>query len=74
MKGKIFSGGNRVPGRIISGGGSGRVQPSKTVAPADTEQVITADEGYTSIAEVVVARIPQTYGHIAYNGVSIRVY
>lgn len=55
-------------------GGSGNVQASKTAIPSDVEQTIIPDAGYDGIAQVIVERIPQSYGRIAYNGNSIRVY
>ena len=62
-------------GKVIGGGGSGgRVQPEKTVTPTDNEQIIKADEGYNSLAKIIIEAIPSNYGHIAYNGATIRVY
>lgn len=73
--GRIVGGGSSIHGKVISGGGSGgRVQHEKTVTPTDNEQIIKADEGYNSLAKVVVEAIPSNYGHIAYNGATIRVY
>ena len=61
-------------GKVIGGGSGGRVQPEKTVTPTDNEQIIKADEGYNSLAKIIVEAIPSNYGHIAYNGATIRVY
>ncbi len=61
-------------GKVIGGGGSGAVQSEKVVTPTDEEQTITADEGYNSLAKIIVEAIPNNYGHIAYDGSSIRVY
>lgn len=61
-------------GKVIGGGGSGRVQSEKTVIPTDAEQVVIADEGYNSIGKVIVEAIPSNYGHIDYNGSYIKVY
>lgn len=53
---------------------AGSVQDSKTAVPGDELQVITPDSGYNALAQVVVEPVPSSYGHIAYNGASLRVY
>ena len=46
---------------------------TKAVTPSDHEQEITPDQGYY-LSKVTVRRIPNYYGHIAYNGGILTVY
>ena len=62
----------QISGKVTVSAGS--VQESKTAVPGDELQVITPDDGYNSLAQVVVEPVPSSYGHIAYNGATLRVY
>lgn len=55
-------------------GNSKKIQETKTVSPADVLQTVEPDEGYDALARIVVKSIPSNYGHIAYDGSTIRVY
>lgn len=41
---------------------------SKDVTPTDEEQTIVADAGFVALSQVTVGAIPNTYGHIVFNG------
>lgn len=62
----------QITGRVNISAGS--VQETKTAIPCDEQQIITPDDGYNALAQVVVEPVPSSYGHIAYNGASLRVY
>lgn len=47
---------------------------TKTVVPTDETQTIMADAGYAGLARVVVEAVPNTYGHISYDGATITIY
>lgn len=72
----------RISGRVSVSGqitgkvniSAGSVQETKTAVPCDEPQVITPDSGYNALAQVVVEPVPSSYGHIAYNGATLRVY
>lgn len=64
--GAIPSLGMAVNGQAIS-------TQTKTVTPSDYEQVIEPDAGYF-LSSVTVRAVPNTYGHIAYNGGILTVY
>lgn len=53
--------------------GMGVATQVKTATPTDTEQVITADEGYY-LSSVTIEAIPSNYGRIGYNGGVLSVY
>lgn len=55
------------------GGGSGTVQPSKSVTPALTAQTVTPDTGYDYLAEVDVAAIPISYEPNAAGGNTVTI-
>lgn len=46
---------------------------TKTVEPADTEQVIVADAGFVALSKVTVGAIPSNYGKISWNGAVLTV-
>ena len=50
-----------------------RVQ-TKTIAPTDEAQVVVPDAGYVGLAQVVVSAVPNTYGHISWDGATLSVY
>jgi len=62
----------QISGKVTVSAGS--VQETKTAIPCDEQQIVTPDDGYNALAQVVVEPVPSSYGHIAYNGASLRVY
>lgn len=46
---------------------------TKSVEPADTEQVIVADAGFVALSKVTVGAIPSNYGKISWNGAYLLV-
>lgn len=47
---------------------------SKSVTPTDNSQIIEADSGYTGLSRVTVEAIPSSYGHIAWDGTTLKVF
>ena len=45
-----------------------------TVTPTDSNQTITPSGDYNGFSKVVVSKIPSNYGHIAWNGMTLKVY
>ena len=45
-----------------------------TVTPTDSNQTITPSGNYNGFSKVVVNAIPSNYGHISWDGSSLRVY
>ena len=45
----------------------------KTVTPTDEVQEIIPDAGYAGLSRVIVEKVPNTYGHVIYNGSSILI-
>lgn len=84
LVGRIVGSGDKTLTAIVGGGGSmsgtvamKRVQDarlqSKTVVPADEEQIVRADSGYVGLKSVTVSAIPSNYGKISFNGYELRV-
>ena len=46
---------------------------TKSVEPADEEQVIVADAGFVALSKVTVGAIPSNYGKISWNGAYLLV-
>ena len=46
---------------------------TKSVEPADEEQVIVADAGFVALSKVTVGAIPSNYGKISWNGACLLV-
>lgn len=62
-----------IPSLGMAVNGQAIVTQAKSVTPSDYEQVIEPDAGYF-LSSVTVAKIPNYYGHIAYNGGILTVY
>ena len=45
----------------------------KTVTPTDEVQEIIPDAGDAGLSRVIVEKVPNTYGHVIYNGSSILI-
>lgn len=46
---------------------------TKSVEPADEEQIIVADAGFVALSKVTVGAIPSNYGKISWNGAYLLV-
>ena len=46
---------------------------TKSVEPADAEQIIVADAGFVALSKVTVGAIPSNYGKISWNGAYLLV-
>ena len=57
---------------VIEREGGGNYQ-DKTVTPAESEQIIRADTGYSGLDTVTVEAIPSNYGLITWDGTTITV-
>lgn len=54
--------------------GSERVTlQAKSATPTSSQQVITADEGYTGLSQVTVAKVPYTEGENAAGGITVTI-
>lgn len=62
-----------IPSLGMTVNGQATATQTKTVTPSDYDQVIEPDAGYL-LSKVTVAKIPNYYGHIAYNGGILTVY
>lgn len=51
---------------------TGRLQTREAV-PTNKEQIITPEEGYAGMRQVIVHKIPNNYGKITYDGAKIIV-
>ena len=60
-------------GRKITGVAAQVHNQSKSVIPADNQQIIEMDSGYTGLSRVVVEAIPSSYGHITWDGTTLTV-
>lgn len=45
----------------------------KVVTPTDEVQEIIPDAGYAGLSRVIVEKVPDSYGHIVYNGSTLLV-
>lgn len=45
----------------------------KTVTPTDEVQEVVPDAGYAGLSKVIVEKVPDSYGHIVYNGSTLLV-
>lgn len=46
---------------------------SKTITPTQSQQLVTADNGYDGLSSVTVNPIPSNYGLITYNGSKLTI-
>ena len=61
-----------ISGRVSMGAPPGKMQ-TKSVIPTESEQILVPDPGYRGFSRVTVAAIPENYGRISYDGMTLRV-
>ena len=57
----------------LSAGYTGYILQDKEVIPSAEEQTITADAGFGGLSSVTIAPIPNNYGLVTWNGVTLTI-
>lgn len=81
LKGKLSATSQNLCGALSSASASfnGRLSAGyyilqeKVVVPGAEEQIITADVGFCGLSSVTIAPIPNNYGLVTWNGVTLTI-
>ena len=52
---------------------AGYILQDKTIVPGEEEQTITADIGFGGLSSVTISPIPNNYGLVTWNGVTLTI-